>query len=229
MRSYGGHKFDFDKFKQIAHGLDHVLKRGGVIVWIVGDGTKDGTESGSSFRQAIYFKDSLGLNLHDTMIYEKHNFSNPSHVRYHQAFEYMFVLAKGQPKTFNPIKDRENKYKEAWGKNTFRDVDGKMKERKRHEYKEIGMRSNIWRYIVGNVNGDDLIAYDHPAIFPQALAGDHIRSWSNEGEVVLDCFSGSGTVARMAKLLRRRFIGIDIHGEYNEKIAKKRIAQEMLI
>lgn len=231
LRNYGGHVFDFDSFKGIANGLNHVLKPGGVIVWIVGDASKENSETFTSFRQALYFRDALGLAAHDTMIYEKTNFANPSHNRYHQLFEYMFIFVKGEdgPKTFNPIKDKPNKYKEAFGRNTFRDKDGALKARPRHEYKEVGMRGNIWKYITGNLNGDDLIAYDHPAIFPQALAADHILSWSNEGDVVVDPFSGSGTTARMAKYLRRRFVGMDIHAEYVEKIARPRLAQEMLI
>jgi site-specific DNA-methyltransferase (adenine-specific) len=230
LRKYGGHVFDWESFKRIAIGLNHVLKVGGVIVWVVGDASKDNSETFSSFRQALFFRDTLDLLAHDTMVYEKTNFANPSHNRYHQLFEYMFVFAKGQPpKTFNPIIDKPNKYKKAFGRNTFRNKEGDLQARPRHEYKEVGMRGNIWKYITGNLNGDDLIAYDHPAIFPQALAADHIRSWSNEGDVILDPFSGSGTVCRMAKFLRRRFIGIDIHAPYVEKIAKPRIAQEMLI
>jgi DNA modification methylase len=231
LRSYGGHVFDFETFKKVAFGLNAVLKTGGVIVWIVGDASKDNAETFTSFRQALFFKDALGMASHDTMIYEKSNFTNPSNNRYHQLFEYMFVFVKGGngPKTFNPIRDKPNKYKQAFGKNSSRQKDGELKARPRHDYAEVGMRGNIWRYVTGNLNGDDLIAYDHPAIFPQALAADHIQSWSNEGDVVLDPFSGSATTARMAKFLRRRFIGFDIHAPYVESIARPRLAQEMLI
>ena len=192
---------------------------GGVIVWIVGDATVKGSETGTSFRQALFFKE-LGLNLHDTMIYQKHNFSNPSSARYHQIFEYMFILSKGKPKTFNPIKDRPNVEAGkigSWGKNTSRQVDGSMVERKRKVNTEFGMRYNIWRV---KTEMKPL----HPAPFSVELATDHILSWSNEGDLVYDPFMGSGTTAIAAMNTNRRWLGSEISDEY-AKTANKRIKE----
>lgn len=218
LRAYGGHSWCFEDTARL---LAANLAQGGVLVWVVGDQTKDGSESGTSCEQAVFFRRQCGLLLHDTMIFEKHNFSNPSHNRYHQLFEYMFVFSKGKPATFNPIKDKINKYSQAWGKNTFRDTDGILKERKRNTYHEVGMRGNIWRYIVGNMNGDDSVALEHPAIFPEALARDHILSWSNSGDIIVDPFSGSGTTLKAAKQLGRKAVGIEVCEKYCEIIAKR--------
>jgi len=221
LRDYNGYEFDFEA---IANELYRVTKKGGVVVWVVGDATIDGSETGTSFKQALYFKD-IGFNLHDTMIYEKNNFSNPSSNRYHQIFEYMFVLSKGRPKTFNPIKDKINKCagETAWGRNTVRQKDGSLIERGKKIIPEVGMRNNIWKYIVGKGFGQkDDLAYKHPATFPEKLAEDHIISWSNEGDVVLDPMCGRGTTCKMAKKLNRKYIGIDISEEYCE-LARLRV------
>ena len=112
MRTFNdSSNLDFNVFKDVAQALTTVLKDGGVIMWNVGDATIDGSESGSSFRQALYFKDECGLRLHDTMIYEKTGIafaSGSKSVRYSQAFEYCFILSKGRPKTVNIIMDKPN-------------------------------------------------------------------------------------------------------------------------
>jgi DNA modification methylase len=232
LRTYGkdiDKTWNFEVFKKIANELSRVIKRGGVIVWVVNDATIKGSETGTSFRQALYFKDECKLNLHDTMIYAKNNFSNPSNNRYHQIFEYMFIFSKGKPKTFNPIKDRKNKCvgQSNWGKNTVRQKDGSLKERKKRIVNEYGMRFNIWRYITsGGIGQKDKIAYKHPATFPEQLAYDHIISWSNENDIVLDPFMGSGTVAKQSEKLNRRWIGIELNEEYC-KIAKQRIEKSL--
>lgn len=222
LRSYNG-TLDFD-FKSIAKELFRILKDGGVIVWVVGDKTEKGTESGTSFEQALYFKE-LGLNLHDTMIYEKHNFANPSSNRYHQIFEYMFVFSKGKPKTFNPIKDVKTvSYGQTnWGKNTIRRGD-KLVELPKKEYKTpYGMRRNIWKYSTGGTSDkDNKLACQHPAKFPIKLAEDHVKSWSNEGDLVFDPMCGSGTTLVAAKRLKRNYLGCDKVEEYTD-IAKERL------
>ena len=217
--------WNFDKFKITAKELYRVIKDGGVVVWIVGDATINGSETGNSFRQALYFKDDCGFNLHDTMIYKKHNFSNPSYNRYHQIFEYMFVFSKGKPKTFNPIMDRKNKYagKSCWGKNTTRQKNGSLIQSEKRICRENGMRHNIWEYVVSyGFTTRDEIAYRHPAIFPEQLAHDHIISWSNQDDVILDSLCGSGTTLKMAEKLKRKWIGIEISKKYCE-IAYERI------
>lgn len=208
--------WNFEKFKVVAKELYRVIKDGGIVVWVVGDETINGSESGTSFRQALYFMD-VGFNLHDTMIYEKAGFAKPSNNRYHQVFEYMFILSKGKPKNFNPIKDRKNKYagESNWGRNTERQKDGSLVERKKKVNSVYGMRFNIWYYAAGHGFGQkDEIAYKHPATFPEQLAYDHIVSWSNEGDIVLDPFAGSGTTLKMAEKLKRHWIGIEISEDY---------------
>ena len=206
LRSYNGYSFDFDN---IAKELYRVMKVGGVIVWIVGDQTIDGSESGTSFKQALYFKE-LGFSLHDTMIYQKNSSTYPSNensVRYTQIFEYMFVFSKGKPKTVNLIVDKENK----WA--GYKDFGGKLK----NEVPDYSPRTNIWIY---STSFNDKT--NHPAVFPEQLAKDHIISWSNKGDLVLDPFMGSGTTAKMCIKTDRRYIGFEISKEYCD-IAEKRI------
>jgi len=210
---FNGYSFDFE---QIARELYRTTKEGGVVVWVVGDGTEKGSETGTSFRQALYFKE-IGFNIHDTMIYMKNNFSNPSSNRYHQIFEYMFVLSKGKPKTFNSIKDRKNVYGGqvgSWGKNTSRQVDGTMVERKKKIIEEYGQRYNVWTFKTSKNGQEDEIAYQHPAIFPIQLVKDHIISWSNPGELIFDPFMGSGTTAKAAVQTERSYLGSELSEEY---------------
>lgn len=220
LRDYKGYSFPFE---EIAKELYRVTKEGGVLVWVVGDATINGSETGTSFKQALYFM-QCGFNLHDTMIYEKNGFSNPSDTRYHQVFEYMFIFSKGKLKTFNPIKDRKNLW-ESWGKNTSRQKNGELVEhKKRKSYLgEMGMRYNIWKYKVGGcgMSTKDEIAHKHPAIFPELLAYDHIKSWSNEGDLVYDPFMGSGTTAKAAMSANRNWIGSEISKEYCDIIEKR--------
>lgn len=222
LRDYKGYSFDF---KTIAKELFRITKEGGVVVWVVGDATINGSETGTSFKQALYFKE-IGFNLNDTMIY-KCNKPPLTHKRYEQGFEYMFVLSKGKPKTFNPIMKR-NKY---YGQNCLRDGDwasGKdnsaMRQRKgKKQIKEFGIINNVWEYQTGgNKTTKDKIAFQHPAIFPEKLAEDHILSWSNEGDLVFDPMCGSGTTCKMALKNNRKTIGIDTSEEYCE-IANERI------
>jgi len=222
LRDYKGFTFNFEV---IARELYRVTKDGGVCVWVVGDATVDGSESGTSFKQALYFIE-CGFNLHDTMIYEKAG-TLPSSNRYTQEFEFMFVFSKGVPKTFNPIMDRKNKWggEKTFGKSSFRDKDGSLKVSGQREVNKIGKRSNIWRYANGYGFGQsDDIAYKHPATYPEALVSDHILSWSNEGDIVLDCFAGSGTTLKKAKELQRQYIGIEISPEYVKEIIIPRLA-----
>jgi len=219
LRKYKGYVFDFEN---IGKQLYRITKKGGVVVWVVGDALVNHSESGDSFRQALYFK-SIGYNLHDTMIYQKAGISVPAVGRYHQVFEYMFVLSKGRPKTFNSILDRKNRWCQPWGKASFRNKDGSKTERLERKRRDFGMRWNIWRYVVGFGNSTtEEIASEHPAIFPEQLATDHIISWSNECDLVLDPMNGSGTTTKMAAKLKRNYIGIDISEKYCE-IARKRL------
>lgn len=225
LRTYAGTlDWNFDIFKQVANELYRITKDGGVVVWVVGDKTESGSETLNSFRQALYFKE-IGFNVHDTMIYAKNNVyaHDPRNKRYKQCFEYMFVFSKGKPSTYNEIKDRPNKNagKKLGG------TKGRTKEGVKRDLKPVIMsdfqaRFNIWNYTTGRSVASDKIAFEHPAIFPEQLANDHIISWSNEGDIVFDPFMGSGTTGKMAKLNNRRFIGIEKVEDYFE-IAKNRI------
>jgi len=224
LRTYNGYSFDFNS---IARELYRVTKDGGVVVWVVGDATINGSESGSSFKQALYFKE-IGFNLHDTMIYQKQSFPPiyPKVKRYQQCFEYMFVLSKGQPKTFNGImRDKASiSIGNKKSKGSFRKPDGSFVYNNnidRSKSKTIEL--NIWKLPCGYMKSTkDKEAYKHPAMFPEKLANDHILSWSNEGDLVYDPFMGSGTTAKMAYFQNRNYIGSEISLEYIE-ITEKRL------
>jgi DNA modification methylase len=221
LRDYKGYCFDFEN---VAKELFRVTKQGGVVVWVVGDATIKGSETGTSFKQALYFKD-VGFNLHDTMIYQKSNPIPQNHNRYEQSFEYMFVFSKGKPKTFNPIKEgTKNKGKSFdWGdRKTIMDDNQCRRDRPSEiiEVKPLKNKFNVFTYSVGGGKTG------HPAVFPEQLANDHIISWSNEGDLVYDPFMGSGTTAKMALLNNRKFVGSEIAKEYF-KIAEKRINENL--
>lgn len=224
LREYNGYSFDFE---QIARELYRVTKQGGVVVWVVGDATVKGSETGTSFRQALFFKE-CGFNLHDTMIWNKGGFSavGALQTRYAPVFEYMFILSKGRPAAFNPLKDRKNKHGGTVLHGTVRQADGSTVEMTGNRSKviaEYGQRFNVWDMPAEMRRG----MHNHPAPFPEPLARDHILSWSNEGDTVLDPFLGSGTTGAMAVQNGRRFVGIEISEEYLN-IARSRIEQQRM-
>ena len=216
LRAYGGHTWDFEG---VSRELTRVLKPGGVIVWVVADATVNGSETLTSMRQAIHFKDVCGLRVHDTMIWNKGSFTAVGSLvsRYAPVWGYMFIFSKGSPKTFNPIKDRKNKVSGKIG-GKLRLANGEMREMSTagKDRAEYGQRFAIWDITPcgGNKTG-------HPAPFPLALARDHILSWSNEGDVVLDPFAGSGTTCLAARDAGRRYVGIEINAEYVEIINRR--------
>ena len=216
LRSYHNScSWNFDIFKEVAQLLYDITADGGVLVWVVGDATINGSETGTSFKQALYFME-CGFKLHDTMLFEKNSSSFPAKRtgnRYTQIFEYMFVFSKGKPKTAHLICDKENKWKNFtnWGKNTNYNKNGELIQT--NDIKpvpEFSPRNNIWKYTVGfNINEGK-----HPAVFPYQLAEDHLKTWSNEGDLVFDPFTGSGTTASAALCNNRRFIGCEIDKTY---------------
>lgn len=216
LRTYNGYTFNFEG---IAKELYRVTKQGGVVVWVVGDATIKGSETGTSFRQALYFKE-IGFNLHDTMIWEKQTFTAVGALksRYAPVFEYMFIFTKGKLKTFNPIKDRKNTTagQKIGRKGGIRKRNGELVPNSSYGTDKVkaeyGQRFNIWRIIIGQRSNG------HPAPFPEKLAEDHILSWSNEGDTILDPMAGSGTTLKMAKKNNRNYIGIEISPEYIEII-----------
>jgi len=218
LRTYG-ETFDNLDCRPVITQLAEALADGGVIVWNVADATVNGSETGTSFRQALHAMD-VGLSLHDTMLYLKENVNFPESVRYFSGFEYMFVFSKGRPKTFNPIKDRRNKWAGSVMSGTCRQPDGSTKpiSGMGKVIEANGMRFNYW--LMANNGGDT----GHPAPMPFAMAADHITSWSNTGETILDPFMGSGTTGVAAVQMGRKFIGIEREERYFE-IACKRIEQ----
>lgn len=215
LRTYNGFRWDFDS---TARELYRITKDGGVVVWVTGDATSNFAESLTSFKQAIGFVE-VGFKLLDTMIYAKTNYAPayPTMRRYAQTFEYMFVLVKGgKPKTFNPIKTHKQASTVGVTQtSTFRQRDGTL-QRKRMTVRDIEKHEcNVWVYDVGYMHSTtDRDAFNHPAIFPEQLAKDHILTWSNEGDLVLDPFMGSGTTAKMALATGRRYVGFEISRAY---------------
>jgi site-specific DNA-methyltransferase (adenine-specific) len=216
LRTYNGYSFDFEN---IAKELHRVTKEGGVVVWVVGEKINGGF-SLTSFKQGLFFKE-IGFKMHDIMIYRKKNTPFMRTNAYTNCYEFMFVLSKGRPKTFNPLKEKTVRSgyemlpanKKADG--SVRKVLGELKEEK--------TRTNIWEYAVGlGGTTNDKIAFKHPAVFPEKLAEDHILSWSNEGDLIFDPMVGSGTTCKAAKMLGRNYIGCDISAEYI-RIAQRRL------
>jgi DNA modification methylase len=214
LRDYGNNwTLDTDA---IISELYRITREGGVVVWVVGDAVVNGSETGTSFRQALKFMDA-GFRLHDTMIYMKNGAPFPDRIRYSQVFEYMFVFSKGKPKTFNPIKDKPNRWAGTsnFGTPSSRNKKGEIVKRDKYVVAEFGTRYNVWQYNVGKgYSTKDEVAYQHPAIFPDKLAQDHIISWTNEGDLVFDPFMGSGTTAVAARELNRNWLGAEINEEY---------------
>ncbi len=218
IRNYNGYQFEFEK---IAKELFRVLKTGGVIIWIVADATIDGSETGTSFKQALFFKE-IGFRLHDTMIYYKNNPMPQTGNRYHQHFEYMFAFSKGNPKTFNPITEPTKFHGLANMKNRGQEGALNYKKVERTKEKKVG---NVFSYSIGGgISTKDKVAFQHPAIFPEKLVADQINTWTNENDLVYDPFIGSGTTAKIAHILKRNWIGSEISKEYVE-IAKQRLKQ----
>ncbi|MBD3197990.1 MAG: site-specific DNA-methyltransferase [Candidatus Lokiarchaeota archaeon] len=226
IRDYKGFSFDMEL---LSSELYRVTKEGGIVVWIVADQTINGSETGTSFRHALRFME-CGFNLHDTMIFQKAGFPFPMKTRYNSVFEYMFVFSKGKPKTCNLIEDKLNKFsgKKVAKRTGERQKNGDLKENsafrnnKSKEVKLYGVRDNIWYYAIGRGNSTfDDVAFEHPAIFPEKLAYDHIITWTNENDIVFDPFMGSGTTAKAAISANRNWIGSEISKEYCEIIEKR--------
>jgi len=212
LRDYNGYSFVFES---VAKELYRVTKQGGVVVWVVGDATVKGSETGTSFRQALFFKE-CGFNLHDTMIWYKPNaMPNVDKSRYCQSFEYMFVFSKGKPKTTNlrmiPTKNAGKTIK----RKTLQTQNCNKADRE-DKTKDTRIDFNVYTLNVGGKK-----EAEHPALFPEALANDHIISWSNENDLVYDPFAGSGTTGKMAILNKRKCIMSEISAEYCDIIKKR--------
>ena len=223
IREYGGQRTDL---LRVMGSLGEGINLGGVIVWNTSDQTVDGSESGESFRQALFMLDA-GLRLHDTMIYCKETVTYPDANRYHPAFEYMFVFSKGAPRHFNGLKDKRNRTPGSRPGSSYRQRDGSLSPKRPKIVPELGLRLNWWVLSTASQERGDAYLTQHPARMPIGMARDHILTWTVEGETVLDPFAGSGTTLRAAKDLGRRAIGIEIEERYCE-IAATRCSQEVL-
>lgn len=216
--------WDYNTFRKVARELYRVTKNDGVVVWVIGDKTDKGNKSLTSFKHALYFQE-VGFNIYDVIIYEKAGSGPPHPKRYFNSFEYMFVMSKGKPKTVNLLQDKKNS---CAGMTTFSDItrrekDGSLTNKGKKVINEYGVRTNIWRYNNGKgFSSKDKIAYEHPATFPEKLVEDHIKSWSNQGDVVFDPFGGSGTTAKVSIELDRKWIYVEKVEKYCD-VAKRRI------
>ncbi len=222
LRNYKGYHFDCEG---IAKELFRVMKKGGVVVWVVGDAIIKGNKTLTSFKQALMFQ-SVGFNVHDVMIYKKKNTPFMRSNAYTNCFEYMFVFSKGTPKTFNPIK--EPTVRQGFEMLVHNKKADGINKKILKELKPEKTKNNIWEYAVGlGGSSSDKEAFQHPAIFPEKLAKDHILSWTNENDVVFDPMCGSGTTCKMAKILNRKYLGCDISEEY-VRIAQERVNKTLL-
>ena len=231
LRTYNehvsGNKTEFNgysfPFEEIARELFRVTKKGGVVVWVVGDATNKGSETGTSFRQALFFKE-CGFDLYDTMIYQKTGTPFPQKTRYNQTFEYMFVFSKGKPNTFNPIMKKNATAGAVRHSRKFRNPNGEMIPGFNGKpVNEYGIENNIWLIKNGmNKSTKDLVAFEHPAIFPEELAAKHIITWTKINDLVYDPFMGSGTTAKMSILLDRNWVGSELDSTYSD-ICNRRI------
>lgn len=239
LRTYNkfvtGNKTEFNgysfPFEDIAKELYRITKPGGVVVWVVGDATNKGSETGTSFRQALFFKE-CGFDLYDTMIYQKTGTPFPQKDRYNQIFEYMFIFSKGKPKTFNPVMKKNITAGAVRNSRKFRNAEGEMIPGFNGKpVNEWGVENNIWVIRNGMYKSSkDIVAFEHPAIFPEELALKHIISWTLENDLVYDPFMGSGTTAKCSIQLNRNWIGSEIDNDYYELIKKRmlNVSNEMI-
>lgn len=216
--------WDYSIFKKVAKELYRITTDGGVLIWVIGDKTDKGNKSLTSYKHALYFQE-IGFNIYDVIIYEKSGSGPPHPNRYFNTFEYMFVMTKGKPKTVNLLKDKKNS---CAGMSTFSDItrrekDGTLTNKGKKVINTYGVRTNIWRYNNGKgFSSKDPLAYEHPATFPEKLVEDHIKSWSNKGDIVFDPFGGSGTTAKVSIEQERRWIYVEKVEKYCD-IARQRI------
>jgi len=221
IRDYRGYNFDFES---IASELFRVMKKGGIVVWVVGDRIRNGNKTLTSFNHALHFQ-GVGFNVHDVMIYQKKNTPFMRSNAYTNAFEFMFVFSKGKPNVFNPLKTKTKR--NGLELLPFNKKSDGVNKKALGELKMEKTLTNIWPYAVGlGGSTTDRIAFKHPAIFPEKLAEDHILSWSNPGDLVLDPMCGSGTTCKMALLNNRRYIGFDVSTDYCD-IAEERLRQSL--
>lgn len=226
LRTYSNSNdaWDFEKFQKIADQLYRVTKQGGIVAWVVGDSTINGGKTLSSFRQALYFQE-IGFKMYDVIIYEKTGSGPPHKNRYFNAFEYIFILSKGNPKTINLLKDKLNNWggHKTYTEITRREADGSLTKKGQKTIAKYGTRTNVWKYKNGKGQATrDKIAHQHPAIFPEKLVEDILKSWTEEGDIILDPFGGSGTTTKNAIIFNRQFIYIEQVKEYYE-LAKERL------
>ncbi len=219
LRNYNGYKFDAGA---MLSAIFKVTKQGGVCVWVVGEKINGG-RSLTSFDHAFMGRD-VGWTVHDVMIYQKKNTPFMRSNGYTNCYELMIVFSNGKPKTFNRL--MEPTRRNGWETAVFGKGPDAVNRKRPVELKTEKTRNNIWQYAVGlGGTTSDKIAFQHPAVFPERLAEDHILSWSNPGDMVLDPMCGSGTTCKMAEMNGRKWVGIDMSPEYID-IARQRIPEQ---
>lgn len=223
LRSFGGHALDFESFKRVADELYRVTMPGGIVIWVVADAIVAGSETGTSARQKLYFK-QIGFKIHHTMVMDKAGSRWPCKVRYGDSLEYAFILAKGKPRTINLLRDKPNRRAGEVQDFNRREQDGRLRPAGRSRpIAAWGHRRAIWKYAVGSgLTTTDRYAYDHPALMPEKMAEDHIQSWSKPGDLVFDPMAGAGTTCKMALLNHRRYLGFEINPHYHA-LAERRM------
>lgn len=220
IRTYDGH--DEWDFMAVARELHRITVEGGVVVWVVQEQIIDGSESGETSRQRLAFAD-IGFRIHHTMVMARSSGFQTSKIRYGRPLEYAFILSKGRPRHFSPIRDKRNKCAGETRNKTNRNPDGSLVRAGRWTTRPFGVRGPVWPYHTGkHHNAEEGYAHDHPALMPERMAEDHILSWSKVGELVFDPFAGAGTTLKMARLNFRRYLGFEANREYVE-IARRRL------
>ena len=230
LRTFGGYMAAWD-FDAVANAIVPCLAPGGVLVWVVADQVIDGGETLTSFRQALAFQ-QMGLLAHQMMVYEATGVSRPMTRRYPRTTQYMFVFSQGRPATLNRIEDMPNRYLNTPAHGTIRQRDGSLRHlRKGNRSYPTLPRGSVWRYDPGYRKchpGEGALPHEHPATFPYLLAADHIRTWTNPGDIVLDPMAGSGTTLRAAANLGRHGVGVEVNPDYCD-IVRRRMAQQVLL
>ncbi len=225
IRDYHGFNLDLS---QLGKQLFRVAKDGAVCAVVMTDATISGEKSLTTFRLTLDWVDNHGWRCFEHCIYSR--FGRPGawwNSRFRVDHEYILLFVKGQkPKYFNkePLKIKAKHAGKVWH-GTTRLTDGSLIQNEKKMQSDTKCRGTIWHYATSNTEGNKQ-KLKHPATFPDALANDLIQCFTQQGEIVLDPTSGSGTTCVMASQRKRRYLGFDISAEYVE-LAKERLAREI--
>jgi site-specific DNA-methyltransferase (adenine-specific) len=215
LRRYGGQRWSFETFEKVARQLFRLTMPGGVVLWVVQDGTVDGSLTGTSARQWLYFQ-QIGFDLNSVLILATRGWRSQTS-RYANQFHFGFVLSKGRPRAFHPIRDRINSTAGQRLRCSRRSASGEAVTTYNGD-RRLGLhgyRANVWFYDVGGGKSTkDRYASRHEALMPEQMARDLIISWSRPGDLIFDPFCGAATTCKMALLSHRHYLGIEAHALY---------------